>query len=181
MSGDVERVAAQLHHEGWPIEPDWKLTPETCETCAKVLRQAQVLLAPGGVVAGMVTERDRLRQWKQEALPVLDGLQELGRALDLPLGERITGTRAVKAAEAMRAERDRAAEMRARIEALVPVFEAKYGVHSSPVTLLRAALADPDTAAPGPEPATGAPRGVGPVSVDPESAKRPQNGTEGEK
>jgi hypothetical protein len=53
VSGDVERVAAALHHEGWPIEPGWKLTPETCETCARSLRQAQALLAPGGVVAGM--------------------------------------------------------------------------------------------------------------------------------
>lgn len=33
----------------------------------------------------------------------LDGLQELGRALGLPLGEQITGPRAVEAARALRA------------------------------------------------------------------------------
>ena len=36
-----------------------------------------------------------LAQWKCEALPVMDGLQELGGALDLPLGAHITGPMAL--------------------------------------------------------------------------------------
>jgi hypothetical protein len=45
-----------------------------------------------------VTELDELRAWKAEALEVMDGLQELGRALDLPLGTRITGREAAEVA-----------------------------------------------------------------------------------
>ena len=48
-------------------------------------------------------ERDELRRWKTEALPVLDGLQELGKALGLPLGSRITGQEALAAVERLRA------------------------------------------------------------------------------
>ena len=44
---------------------------------------------------------ERLTRWKAEALPVMDGLQELGRALGLPLGARITGPLAYVAAEAL--------------------------------------------------------------------------------
>ena len=51
-------------------------------------------------------ERDELRRWKAEALPVLDGLQELGKALGLPLGSRITGTEALAAVERLTRERD---------------------------------------------------------------------------
>ena len=51
-------------------------------------------------------ERDELRRWKAEALPVLDGLQELGKALGLPLGSRITGREALAAVERLTRERD---------------------------------------------------------------------------
>jgi hypothetical protein len=62
-------------------------------------------------------ERDRLQRWKDEALPVIAGLQELGRALGLRLGESITGPEAAKAAEAMRAERDGLRALRLAVEA----------------------------------------------------------------
>lgn len=52
-------------------------------------------------------ERDRLQRWKDEAIPVLIGLQDLGKALDLPIGTRITGPEAVKAVTAMREELQR--------------------------------------------------------------------------
>lgn len=51
-------------------------------------------------------ERDELHRWKTEALPVLDGLQELGKALGLPLGSRITGRDALAAVERLTRERD---------------------------------------------------------------------------
>ena len=58
-------------------------------------------------VAALIAAREQalreeiadLSRWKEEALPVLDGLQEIGRALDLPLGERITGPVALAAVE----------------------------------------------------------------------------------
>lgn len=50
-------------------------------------------------------EIERLTRWKAEALPVLDGLQELGKALGLPLGERTTGPAALEAVERLTAER----------------------------------------------------------------------------
>jgi hypothetical protein len=57
----------------------------------------------------------KLRRWKAEALPVLAGLQELGEALGLPLGTRITGQEAAKAAERLEAE---VASLRARLAAV---------------------------------------------------------------
>ena len=45
-----------------------------------------------------------LQRWKDEALPVMAGLQELGRALGLPLGERITGERALEAVKLLMAQ-----------------------------------------------------------------------------
>lgn len=48
----------------------------------------------------------RLQRWKDEALPVIMGLQDLGRALGLRLGTSITGLDAVEAARLLVAERD---------------------------------------------------------------------------
>jgi hypothetical protein len=51
-----------------------------------------------------VNDRDEvrnLRRWKEEALPVLAGMQELGTALGLRLGTQITGPEAVEAASAL--------------------------------------------------------------------------------
>lgn len=62
-----------------------------------------------------MSELDRLRQWKAEATSLFDGLQDLGRALGLPLGTLVTGPDAVRAAEVLRAERD---EALARVQAL---------------------------------------------------------------
>lgn len=53
-------------------------------------------------VLWLIREVERLTRWKSEALPVLDGLQELGKALGLPLGERITGPAALAAVEALK-------------------------------------------------------------------------------
>lgn len=56
--------------------------------------------------AGGIDEIERLRRWKAEAMPLFDGLQDLGRALELPLGVLVTGPAAVEAAERLRGERD---------------------------------------------------------------------------
>ena len=66
-------------------------------------------------------EVERLRRWKAEALPVLDGLQELGDVLRLPLGSQITGPEALTAAARLTRERD---ELRAEVERLRAGIEA---------------------------------------------------------
>jgi hypothetical protein len=158
MSGDVERVAAVIHHEGWPIEPDWELTPDACGACAKSLRQAQVLLAPGGVVAGMVaealSERDDLAPNRR--------VRTERRHRELVEGEleaaHIVSDMAEAEVVALRARL-------VRVEALADEWEAIareqrphlgcFDMHRHLAADLRAALADPDAAAPGAEPATG--------------------------
>jgi hypothetical protein len=66
-------------------------------------------------VADLLDEIERLRRWKAEAMPLFDGMQDLGRALDLPLGTLVTGPRAIEAAEVLRAERDAARDEVARL------------------------------------------------------------------
>ena len=66
-------------------------------------------------------ERESLRRWKDEALPVLDGLQQLGDVLRLPLGSQITGPEALTAAARLIRERD---ELRAEVERLRAGIEA---------------------------------------------------------
>lgn len=47
-------------------------------------------------------EAASLARWKEEAMPVMDGLQELGKALHIPLGQRITGPAALEAVNQLR-------------------------------------------------------------------------------
>lgn len=60
-------------------------------------------------LAELLAEVDRLTRWKTEATEVLRGLQDLGKALGLPLGEQITGQSACVAAVALH-DRTEAAE-----------------------------------------------------------------------
>lgn len=55
------------------------------------------------LIRSLKDERDELSQWKAEALPVLAGLQDLGHALGVPLGQRITGDVAAHRAKELRA------------------------------------------------------------------------------
>ncbi len=81
-------------------------------------------------------EVERLRRWKDEALPVLDGLQELGKALGIPLGSRITGQEALAAVERLTRERDEARaeaeRLRGGIEALAEDPTWHRGMYGSP-------------------------------------------------
>lgn len=54
--------------------------------------------------------------WKAEATLLFDGMQDLGRALGLPLGTLVTGPEAVKAAEALKARADAAPEATETVE-----------------------------------------------------------------
>lgn len=79
---------------------------------------AEFIAAARTDIPDLLAAVERLSRWKREALPVLDGLQELGRALDLPLGTRITGTEALAAVERLTAERDVLAETVERVREL---------------------------------------------------------------
>ena len=63
-------------------------------------------------------EVERLADWKASALPVMDGLQELGKSLGLPLGARITGPLAYVAAETLNARAETAEDTIASVRAL---------------------------------------------------------------
>lgn len=81
-------------------------------TTARVTNEDLVQLVRRGISLHTETylkdELDRLRAWKAEALTVMDGLQDLGRALGIRLGESITGRTAIDAALDLRNERDAA-------------------------------------------------------------------------
>ena len=56
----------------------------------------------------LVAEVCRLTRWQSEALPVMVGLQDLGSALGMRLGESITGHAAAEAARALTARAEAA-------------------------------------------------------------------------
>lgn len=62
------------------------------------------------LLPGLLAEHDKLLRWKTETTEVILGLQDLGRALELPLGTRITGEGAAEIARELVAERDRLRE-----------------------------------------------------------------------
>ena len=63
-------------------------------------------------------EVERLARWQSDALPVMDGLQELGRTLGLILGDSITGPKAHAAAEALKSRAESAEATIARVREL---------------------------------------------------------------
>lgn len=97
------------HIERWKHDAD-----KRCGTCAddpdNYLGDRLTFVCLNCRILFLVAEVDRLARWKDEAMPVMDGLQDLGRALDLPLGERTTGPAALAAVESLLA--DRAADRR---------------------------------------------------------------------
>lgn len=78
------------------VEREWADPEQREESFA----QARAALTAAGVPA-LVDEVERLRRWKSEALPVMAGLQDLGEALGVGLGERITGEAAAEKARAL--------------------------------------------------------------------------------
>ena len=81
---------AEIVHDG-PMEAD-----------------AEFIAHARGDVPALVAEVRRLTRWQFEALPVMVGLQDLGSALGMRLGESITGHVAVEAARALTARAEAA-------------------------------------------------------------------------
>ena len=59
-----------------------------------------------------------LARWKNEALPVIAGLQELGAALGIPLGKHITGPDALEAVKALTARAEAAEQTNQEVSRL---------------------------------------------------------------
>lgn len=69
-------------------------------TSTTSIEQAMVRMASSAAdVPWLVDQVESLERWKAEALEVISGLQELGRALGLPLGVQITGPAALAEVE----------------------------------------------------------------------------------
>ena len=109
----------------------------------------------------LTAEVERLERWKFEALEVMSGLRELGKALGLGLGVQITGPAALAEVERLTAERDALAAQVARVEEVLDhwrtvdegnaAYAERIGERSrfadglaSRADMLRAALAGPE-------------------------------------
>ena len=57
-------------------------------------------------IRALIAEVKRLEAWKREAVTVMDGLQGLGEALRLPLGEQVTGRTALEKVKELIKSRD---------------------------------------------------------------------------
>ena len=57
-------------------------------------------------IRALIDEVKRLEAWKREAVTVMDGLQGLGEALRLPLGEQVTGRTALEKVKELIKSRD---------------------------------------------------------------------------
>lgn len=96
--------------------------------CAALLHlgkpDADFITAAPQLVADLAAEVEQLRVWKREALTVTAGLQDLGKALGVPLGHRITGLVATKLAQELVAERDLLRATIARVRELAEEMAA---------------------------------------------------------
>ena len=90
-----------------------------------------------GVTPERLDELQRLRRWKAEATPVILGLQDLGRALDVPLGRSITAEIALQRAEQLRTERDDALAALRRVQALADEVTSHPLDYASPTVTVR--------------------------------------------
>ena len=66
-----------------------------------------------------------LARWKNEALPVIAGLQELGAALGIPLGKHITGPDALEAVKALTARAEAAEQTIQRVRELAQHYDGR--------------------------------------------------------
>ncbi len=137
MSTDLAVIEAALKAattgEWWEGQDgDWTIIwglgkVEACAQVAKVYRggDASVIAnAPAWLaeladrVKAAEAEVERLARWQSDALPVIDGLQELGRSLGLILGDSVTGPKAHAAAEALKSRAESAEATIARVREL---------------------------------------------------------------
>lgn len=102
---------------GWYIRGPRKLGLRSMVLNSRMLSgDAEFIEASREDVPWLVDQVESLERWKVEALEVMSGLRELGRALGLGLGVQITGPAALAEVERLTAERDALAAQVARVE-----------------------------------------------------------------
>ena len=121
---EIQEIEARLEaatQGPWDVET----IPETGESRVIVRSNTgdpmlDVSVAPHGVraedaefiahapkdIRALIAEVKRLEAWKREAVTVMDGLQGLGEALRLPLGEQVTGRTALEKVKELIKSRD---------------------------------------------------------------------------
>ena len=147
---------------GWYIRGPRKLGLRSMVLNSRMLSgDAEFIAASREDVPWLVDQVESLERWKVEALEVMSGLRELGRALGLGLGVQITGPAALAEVERLTAERDALAAQVARVEEVLEhwrtvdegnaAYAERIGERSrfadglaSRADMLRAALADPE-------------------------------------
>ena len=102
---------------GWYIRGPRKLGLRSMVLNSRMLSgDAEFIEAACEDVGWLVEQVERLEHWKFEALEVMSGLRELGKALGLGLGVQITGPAALAEVARLTAERDALAAQVARVE-----------------------------------------------------------------
>ena len=133
---------------GWYIRGPRKLGPRSMVLNSRMLSgDAEFVEAAREDVPWLVEQVEGLERWKVEAIEVMSGLRELGKALGLGLGVQITGTAALAEVERLTAERDALAAAHAReSEKVWKVEEVMDDIEGSDPTTwerLHVALAQP--------------------------------------
>ena len=109
---------------GWYIRGPRKLGLRSMVLNSRMLHgDAEFIEHAREDVGWLVDQVERLERWKVEALEVMSGLRELGKALGLGLGVQITGPAALAEVERLTAERDALAAQVARVESLAEEWE----------------------------------------------------------
>ena len=109
---------------GWYIRGPRKLGLRSMVLNSRMLSgDAEFIEAAREDVGWLVEQVERLEHWKFEALEVMSGLRELGKALGLGLGVQITGPAALAEVARLTAERDALAAQVALVEALAEEWE----------------------------------------------------------
>ena len=101
---------------GWYIRGPRKLGLRSMVLNSRMLSgDAEFIEAVRDDVPWLVDQVESLERWKFEALEVMSGLRELGKALGLGLGVQITGPAALAEVARLTAERDAAIERLERV------------------------------------------------------------------
>ena len=157
-STSIEQATARMASSAADVP--WLLSTVECLTdlCDEFRKREE---SQDRIRERLTAEVERLERWKFEALEVMSGLRELGKALGLGLGVQITGPAALAEVTRLTAERDALAAQVARVEALAEEWRYKgqfgwgpWQIGEGPdpegyvmdhcASALRAALADPE-------------------------------------
>jgi len=119
-STSIEQATARMASSAADVP--WLLSTVECLTdlCGEFRKREE---SQDCIRERLTAEVERLERWKAEALEVMSGLRELGKALGLGPGVQITGPAALAEVERLTAERDALAAQVARVEALAEEWD----------------------------------------------------------